>query len=202
MADSNITKNALASALKELMEHEPFSKISVGDICDACGMNRKSFYYHFRDKYDLVNWIFDTEFIAAASRQKFSSEWELLGAICNYLYKERSFYCHALQITGQNSFSDYFRQKLRPILMEFTKEDICKLEHADFFLDLFSDASLSVLLRWLSEGTSYYPPDQFLIQLRRVLFSLSEKLIEGVKQEKTNWNLSKQEKALWSGSRK
>ena len=61
MADSNITKNALAVSMKKLMEKKPFSKISVGDICEDCGMNRKSFYYHFKDKYDLVNWIFDTE---------------------------------------------------------------------------------------------------------------------------------------------
>ena len=47
MADSNITKNALAVSMK-LMEKKPFSKISVGDICEGdCGINRKSFYYHF-----------------------------------------------------------------------------------------------------------------------------------------------------------
>ena len=50
MADSNITKRALASALKQLMEKEPFSKISVCDICEACDMKRQSFYYHFKDK--------------------------------------------------------------------------------------------------------------------------------------------------------
>ena len=33
MADSNITKSALASALKELMETTPFAKITVSDIC-------------------------------------------------------------------------------------------------------------------------------------------------------------------------
>lgn len=63
MADSNITKQALAGALKELIEEQSFEKISVSDICEGCGMNRKSFYYHFKDKYDLVNWIFDTEFV-------------------------------------------------------------------------------------------------------------------------------------------
>ena len=47
MPDSNITKKALAQTMKELMAKQPFSKISVGDICDACGMSRKSFYYHF-----------------------------------------------------------------------------------------------------------------------------------------------------------
>ena len=64
MADSNITKLALSGALKELLEEQSFEKISVSDICERCGMNRKSFYYHFKDKYDLVNWIFDTEFVA------------------------------------------------------------------------------------------------------------------------------------------
>ena len=52
MADSNLTKRALSAALKELMNEQPFVKISVGDICERCEMNRKSFYYHFKDKYD------------------------------------------------------------------------------------------------------------------------------------------------------
>ena len=63
MADLNITKRALAAALRELMEQMPFDKIQVGQICEICNMNRKSFYYHFKDKYDLLNWIFDVEFL-------------------------------------------------------------------------------------------------------------------------------------------
>lgn len=63
MADSSITKKALANAMKELMEQKKFSKINVGEICSLCNMNRKSFYYHFKDKYDLVNWIFYSEFV-------------------------------------------------------------------------------------------------------------------------------------------
>ena len=58
MADSNITKRALAAALKQLMETKPFAKISVSDICEACAMNRKSFYYPFKAQSPLVNWIF------------------------------------------------------------------------------------------------------------------------------------------------
>ena len=64
MADSNITKSALASALKELMETTPFAKITVSDICAKCNMNRKSFYYHFKDKFGLVNWIYDVEYLS------------------------------------------------------------------------------------------------------------------------------------------
>ena len=49
MADSNVTKRALAAALRELVE-EDFDKIQVAQICERCDMNRKSFYYHFWDK--------------------------------------------------------------------------------------------------------------------------------------------------------
>ena len=190
MADSNITKNALAVALKERMEQEPFSKISVGDICEACGMNRKSFYYHFRDKYDLVNWIFDTEWIAAASKCDYRSEWELLEAICWYLYKEQKFYRHALQITGQNSFTDYFRQKLRPILAEITKDALSHSSHAGFFLDMFCDAFLAALMRWLSSGTNLLSPDQLLDELHRIITSLLQKTAaekEKNKMEEHSW---------------
>jgi AcrR family transcriptional regulator len=55
VANSNITKQAFSIALKELMQEVPFDKIRIADICNRCGMNRKSFYYHFKDKYDLLN---------------------------------------------------------------------------------------------------------------------------------------------------
>lgn len=45
MADSNITRNAMAAAMKALMKEKKLSKISISDICGACGMNRNSFYY-------------------------------------------------------------------------------------------------------------------------------------------------------------
>ena len=44
MADSNITKQALAASLKNLMEEVPFDKINVARICEGCGMGRKRFY--------------------------------------------------------------------------------------------------------------------------------------------------------------
>jgi len=103
MAYSNITKTAMAEAMKKLMNEKPFSKISVGDICEWCGMNRKTFYYHFKDKYDLVNWIFQTEFLEMLRVQNYNSGWELLSDICKYLYSERGFYTNALQVEGQNS---------------------------------------------------------------------------------------------------
>ena len=161
MADSNITKKALAESLKEIMKTVPFDKITVAQICDGCDMNRKSFYYHFKDKYDLVNWIFDTEFIKVASerssKETYEERMESIENICEYFYNNREFYQKALLIKGQNSFSDYLRQCLHPLLRKrltymFDGENV-----DDFTVDLFADFTLCVIERWLLENDDITP---------------------------------------------
>ncbi len=83
MPDSSLTKRALAQAIKELMNEKPLVKISIADIVDRCQMNRQSFYYHFRDKYDLVNWIFYTELITELQ----NSFYEYFGDVIYQLLK-------------------------------------------------------------------------------------------------------------------
>lgn len=57
------TKKMFADALKHAMSQKPFSKITVSEIVAACGVNRKTFYYHFEDIYALLLWIFKEEAI-------------------------------------------------------------------------------------------------------------------------------------------
>ena len=54
---SQTTKRALAQSLKRLMAQKPLSKITIADITEDCGINRMTFYYHFQDIYDLIEWI-------------------------------------------------------------------------------------------------------------------------------------------------
>ena len=63
MSNNSITKEALATALKKLLEQQPLSKISVKHITDYCNISRNTFYYHFKDKYELINWMFYTDML-------------------------------------------------------------------------------------------------------------------------------------------
>jgi len=78
MPEANITKRALGASLKALMQTHAFHKISVGDICEHCGMHRKSFYYHFQDKYDLLNWVFYSEFMQLLDNGAEADVWTYL----------------------------------------------------------------------------------------------------------------------------
>ena len=55
------TKKMLADSLKKFMEKKPLSKITVSDIVKDCGVNRKTFYYHFEDINHLFKWIIEKE---------------------------------------------------------------------------------------------------------------------------------------------
>lgn len=189
MADSNITKRALAAALKDLMKETSFEKISVGDICERCDMNRKSFYYHFRDKYDLVNWIFDIEFIAVARKKEYDEPWELLADISEFFYKNREFYRRALCIKGQNSFSDHFRDLLL-VIIEKRLPDILQVgEVQEFQRNFFADAFVMAFQRWILEYTAM-GPEEFLQQIKGCMHYLAisyeglEERATGNKKEK------------------
>lgn len=59
--NSQNTKRMLADMLISLLHTKPISKITVSEIVNLCDINRKTFYYHFQDVYDLLEWHLDCE---------------------------------------------------------------------------------------------------------------------------------------------
>ena len=177
MADSNITKLALSNALKELLEEQSFEKISVSDICERCHMNRKSFYYHFKDKYDLVNWIFDTEFVEVNQAHaldvtnlsnNFDDRWNNIEIMCNYFYENRTFYRRVLKVAGQNSFSSHFREFIRP-LFRLRVEALLGVEDVpDMVYDFAVDGVICAVERWLLDKNCVSVED-FMFSLKKLI---------------------------------
>ena len=111
MAYAFATKTALIEAFRSLILERGFSKISVGDICERCNMNRKSFYYHFKDKYDIANSCFDADFPYLYAKP--TEHEDVLYGLCRYLYENRLQYRRLFDSEGQNSFYDHLRCGLR-----------------------------------------------------------------------------------------
>lgn len=103
-------------------------------------MNRNSFYYHFKDKYDLINWIFYTEFVSNIHLEEYKDALQLLEDICDYLYQERDFYRVALKMEGQNSFQEYFSEVMDPYLKYLADQIMGVGKEEAFFLRFFGDA--------------------------------------------------------------
>ncbi|WP_237397642.1 dihydroxyacetone kinase transcriptional activator DhaS [Streptococcus mitis] len=61
MASSFITKKRIAKAFRDLLATREFDKISIVDIMESAGIRRQTFYNHFLDKYELLDWIFEND---------------------------------------------------------------------------------------------------------------------------------------------
>lgn len=110
MSNSGITKQAIAQSLKDLIliDKIPFSKITIKMILRKYNFAKSTFYYHFRDKYEVVNWIFyyDTQ----KNVDAFTNPAKLTESfinVCKYLYANRNFYYTCLLSTERNSLRDY-----------------------------------------------------------------------------------------------
>ncbi len=177
MADSNITKQALSKALKELMEEQSFEKISVSDICQRCHMNRKSFYYHFKDKYDLANWIFDTEFLEVLRNcsldvmnpgYSFDERWDSIETICEYFYENRNFYRKIMKVEGQNSFTEHFRDFLYPNLRARVEYLLGHQDVPPMVYDFVVDGVVCAIERWLLDKNCI-TSREFMYNLKKLL---------------------------------
>lgn len=157
MADSRSTKRLLARSLKELMETAPLSRISVRTITENCGMNRQTFYYHFNDKYELINWIYTEE--TAAYLEKFTDPitWtDGLGDLLAYMQNSRAFYISALDSAGRDSFMEYMTRQIRELLVRMIKTEGLRREleqeDLDFIGDFYAYAFMGLIIRWIRQG--------------------------------------------------
>ncbi len=175
MADINATKSALAKSMKELMAKKDFSKISITDICDGCGMSRKSFYYHFKDKYDLMNWIFYMDFMSVVSSGEIEDGWQLIEAVCELFYESQPFYRSALRTDGQNSFKEYLLESMLP-LIEFMFEDLWgESDSFEVIGKMFCNLYIITVTNWMEEGCKLTPAE-LIISIKEIIKKLAASL--------------------------
>lgn len=107
------TKKMLADSLKKFMEKKPLSKITVSDIVKDCGVNRKTFYYHFEDINHLFKWIIEKEAIEVVKEFDLLNDFEdTIAFVINYVSRNKHILNCAYDSLGREGmriflFSDF-----------------------------------------------------------------------------------------------
>lgn len=144
-------------------------------------MNRKSFYYHFKDKYDLVNWIYYTEFIGNIEGSKYNDDFAFLTDVCIYFEENKSFYCKVLKYDGQNSFFDYFKEIITPAVIKYTEDIFADDENNKFYVQFFSDAFLNAIKKWLTEINDM-PAEKFISLIQSCIYGIAKKVVDDINE--------------------
>lgn len=181
MSNQGITKKAIANAMKTLMYERPMSKINVSDIVELCDLNRNSFYYHFKDKYDLVNWIFYTDMVSEFKNEEVENlpRWNILERLCKFFYEDRAFYVSALSVTGQNSFKDYFREFIKKFIIIRIPDFEIKSEEDEFFIEFTVETLTNIILKWLQKGANI-SPENFVNLIKKSSIRMAKEIVNDI----------------------
>lgn len=101
---SERTKKHIAEKFANLVLKVPFKEITISDLCRFCDIDRRTFYYHFRDKYDLMLWKQHNDWYNALKAHENESVRDRFSHCLNEVYlSQREYYQRILQYKGQNS---------------------------------------------------------------------------------------------------
>lgn len=162
MSESIITKNAMAASLKELMKKRDLRKISVADIVEHCGLNRQTFYYHFHDKYDLLNWIFYYQVIAPLTDNRTFEDWNIVVLeVLRNMKKDQAFYTNALSDPGQNTFQDYLVEVTKDLFMRIIQvldqDGSIDPKDVEFIAECYTYGIVGIIIQWARKGMRETP---------------------------------------------
>lgn len=156
MANSNITKKALAQSLKELGASKRLDKITVADITDHCGVNRQTFYYHFNDKYELLNWIYTQDlFIPLTEDLTFENWGEKLVELFKYMKQQKAFFMNTIK-SSNNFFAEYsnkiFAELFKKAIVDLNMYRHLSEKEQDIYARFFAYGFTGVIVDWAMKG--------------------------------------------------
>lgn len=166
---SQLTATAIKNSLKNLLGEKPLDKITVKDIVEDCGINRKTFYYHFRDIYDVL------EVMLTEELRKFESAHtddetleECVFKITDFIRKNKKAIKHIYDSLDLAKLEKVLFEAAFPQIKNYVKTHTgnapCTENDIDLLSALFSVAIVGAILRWLRDGV----PDRYDESLKSV----------------------------------
>ncbi len=163
---SEITQIKLADALKSLMELKSFEKISVSDITNYCSVHRQTFYYHFADKYELLNWICRREIIEPLTEDfSLDNMYDKLSSMFTDMRAQKSFYQSALKINVEvlfNYISNLVVDRLEQTFDDIERENGLQpkdTKENKLLAEFFGYGISGIVLKWASSGMKETPKE-------------------------------------------
>lgn len=150
------TKKALAASLKKAVEAKPFSRVTVSEIIQDCGVNRKTFYYHFQDVYDLLKWMLEQEAVEVVRQFDLLAEYEeAIRFVMDYVEENRNFLRNIYDSLGREELKRFFYHDFVSVVQVFVREaerqqgSTVPEDYKRFLVAFYTEALAGTLLEWI-----------------------------------------------------
>lgn len=191
---SQMTKRALEASLKELLRHKPLDKITVSDLTDHCGVNRMTFYYHFKDIYDLVEWCCEEDAARALAGQKTYDTWQQgFLQILEALRKDKAFFTSVYRSISREQLENYLYRLTYDLMMGVVEERAAGMtvrpEDKEFIANFYKFAFVGLTLEWIKNDMRQ-DPAQLVEQLSTLIHGDVTKALENAALIKADVHLA------------
>ncbi len=171
---SKVTKRALETSLKRLLLQKPLDKITISDITDDCELNRMTFYYHFKDIYDLIEWSCVEDAKSALEGKKTYDTWQQgFLQIFEAVLDNKPFILNVYRSISREQVDIYLYKLTYNLLIGVVKEaaEDMSVRHEDmeFIANFYKYAFVGLMLDWVKNDMKEEP--QQIIDRLSVLVS-------------------------------
>ncbi len=148
------TKYALAASLKNLLLRKPLTKITINDITEDCGISRMTFYYHFKDIYDLAEWICAKDAAQALEGKRTYDTWqEGFLNIFRLLQDNKPFIMNVYRCVSRERIEQYLNPLIRSLIFGVVEEKSAQIAVSEpdkqFIASFYEYAFIGVVLEWI-----------------------------------------------------
>lgn len=159
---SQTTKRALEESLKKMLLKKPVDKITIADIAEDCGISRMTFYYHFRDIYDLVEWSCVEDAARALAGQKTYDTWQQGFLQIFELVKEnKPFIMNVYHSVSREQVEIYLYKLTYDLIIGVVEEKAAGVPVAEvdkqFIADFYKYGFVGLMLDWIKNDMKEDP---------------------------------------------
>ncbi|MBC8537166.1 TetR-like C-terminal domain-containing protein [Feifania hominis] len=170
---SQVTKRALEQSLKNLLLKKPLTKITVGDITEDCGINRMTFYYHFKDIYDLVEWSCLEDAKRALEEKKTYNTWQQgFLQIFKAVQENKPFILNVYRCVHREQVEKYLQPLVDQLLLNVINEEAAGItvrdEDKQFIAQVYSYMFIGLMLDWIKDDMRE-DPQQIVEKLSKLI---------------------------------
>lgn len=157
---SSFTKEVIIKTLFELLNEKPLAKITVKDIVERCGVNRNTFYYHFRDISDVVECALKREVDKAFEQPvEIDSVLECLEVLVNLIGENRKAMLHIYGSLQRENFTNALDKMCQYIVSQYAEHnfdpEILEKEEVKVLMHFYKCVMTGVMLDWMDHRMSY-----------------------------------------------
>lgn len=179
---SSFTKEVIIKTLFELLNEKPLAKITVKDIVERCGVNRNTFYYHFRDISDVVECALKREVDKAFEQPvEIDSVLECLEVLVNLIGENRKAMLHIYGSLQRENFTNALDKMCQYIVSQYAEHnfdpEILEKEEVKVLMHFYKCVMTGVMLDWMDHRMSY-DLTEYVGKIRALYGNTFEKTLE------------------------